>query len=451
MIGIGGISMSGLAEILLHWGYKVTGSDLKSSETTKKLEESGIKVYTPHKASNVEGADAVIYTAAIKNDNPEFIRAQELGLLIVDRATLLGEITRKYENSIAISGTHGKTTTTSMIATTFVEAQLDPTILVGGEIESLGGNYKIGSSQYLITEACEYVESFLKFHPFIEVVLNIEEDHLDYFKNLEHIKSSFLKFTEKLTNNGMLVGNFDDVNVQDVFSESSKKYISFALNNPAADWTAKNIKFNSMGCPSFEVHYRKEIKGSIQLMIPGTHNIYNSLACIAACSYLGVQFETIKTSLENFTGAKRRFQFKGTFNGITVIDDYAHHPSEVKSTLQAALGRTHRSLYCIFQPHTYTRTKALLSDFAKAFENADNVIILDIYAAREANTGQIHSKDLVEAINKFSNNAIYANDFNHAIEIISTQAQPGDLVLTMGAGDVYKIGEILVETKKDTA
>ena len=448
MIGIGGISMSGLAEILVKWGYKVSGSDLKPSEITEKLEKSGIIISIPHVAQNIEGADAVVFTAAIKDDNPELIHAKELNLPTIDRATLLGEITKIYSKTIAVSGTHGKTTTTSMISVTMTEANVDPTILVGGEVSAIGGNYRIGSSNFLVTEACEYVESFLKFYPHTGIILNIELDHLDYFKDLEHIKSSFLKFTDRISSDGIIIGNFDDQNVRDVFLKANQKYISFGLNYEDTDWKARNIVINSRGCAKFDVTYKGQLKGNIELIIPGIHNVYNALACVAACAFFGIEFDIIKNSLHKFTGAKRRFEYKGTFNDITVVDDYAHHPSEVKATLKAASQRSHESLWCIFQPHTYTRTKALLNEFSTAFESADKVIILDIYAAREANTGQIHSKDLVNAINQNTNNAVYANDFDEAAKLIMAQAKSGDLILTMGAGDVHKIGEMILATEK---
>ena len=444
MIGIGGISMSGLAEILVRWGYQISGSDLKPSDITEKLKKSEIQVFTPHNAQNIEGADAIVYTAAIKNDNPELARARQLDLPLIDRATLLGEITRIYPRTIAISGTHGKTTTTSMIAVTLDNANVDPTILVGGEVNAIGGNYRIGSSEFLVTEACEYVESFLKFSPYAAVMLNIEVDHLDYFKDINHIKSAFEKFAGKTPADGILIGNFDDENVCSILSSVDRKYISFGLNYKDADWRAENILTNSQGCANFDVIHKNKNIGTIQLRIPGIHNVYNALACVATVSYFEIDFKIIKLSLEQFIGAKRRFEYKGVYNNITIVDDYAHHPSEVKATLEAAVRSSPKSLWCIFQPHTYTRTQALLNDFSSAFAAADRVIILDIYAAREANTGQIHSKDLVNAVNEKTNNAVYATNFDEAADIILKEASSGDLVLTMGAGDVHKVGEMLL-------
>ena len=448
MIGIGGISMSGLAEILTKWGYKVSGSDLKSSDITEKLKKSGIEIFVPHDSQNIDGANAVVYTAAVTEDNPELIRAKQLGLPIADRATLLGEITKIYPKTIAISGTHGKTTTTSMISVVFEEANTNPTILVGGVVDAIGGNYRIGNSEFLVTEACEYVESFLKFYPHTAVILNIEEDHLDYFRDIDHIKSAFEKFANRVPVHGLLVGNFDDENIREIFSNANHNYISFGLKYEKADWRAEIISTNTQGCAKFVAVHRNQRVGTIQLNVPGVHNVYNALACIASASFHGIDFDIIKSALQKFIGARRRFEYKGSYNGITIVDDYAHHPSEVQATLEAASHHSHNSLWCVFQPHTYTRTKALLNEFATAFKAADKVVIIDIYAAREANTGQIHSTDLVNAINKQTDNAIYAESFDQAAEILQNQANSGDLIITMGAGDVYKIGETILQSKK---
>lgn len=444
MIGIGGISMSGLAEILIKWGYIISGSDLNPSHITDKLKNSGIEINIPHQAEKVDGVDGVVYTAAVKADNPEMIRARELNLPLVDRASLLGEITGIYSKTIAVSGTHGKTTTTSMIAAALTESGSDPTVLVGGELGSIGGNYRIGASEFLATEACEYVESFLKFYPNCGIVLNIELDHLDFFKDIEHIKSSFLKFGNKISPSGVVIGNYDDKNAVEIFKEIDRNKISFGINS-SADWKAEEISLNTRGCAGFSVYHKGSYCGTVQLSIPGEHNIYNALACIAACSYYGTEFEKIKASLERFSGVKRRFEYVGEINGYRIVDDYAHHPSEVRATLDAASKQNPNSLWCIFQPHTYTRTKLLLNEFASAFRAANHVIITDIYAARENNTGEIHSKDLVDAINKESANAVYAYSFEEVVRLVREGAKPGDLVITMGAGNVFKIGEMLLD------
>lgn len=447
MIGIGGISMSGLAEILNQWGYRVSGSDMASSHITDKLIKSGISVAIPHNAENVYGTDVVIYTAAVKTDNPEYMKAVQLNIPLIDRASLLGEITAMYSNAIAISGTHGKTTTTSMTALALHRANADPTVLVGGELGAIGGNYCIGNSGFLVTEACEYVESFLKFSPHTSVILNIEADHLDYFRDIEHIKSSFLKFGNKTRPEGTVIGNLDDANIIEIFRDIERNKISFAINNSQADFVAKNITFNPNGCAQFTVSKQGETLGFITLKIPGIHNVYNALACISVCSSYGIDFDKMKIGIEEFEGAKRRFELIGETNGIKIYDDYAHHPSEVIATLDAASKKSHKSLWCIFQPHTYTRTKSLLHEFSSSFKNATKVIVLDIYAARETNTCEIHSKDLVNEINKVSENAIYAENFEKATQIIEENVSPGDIVMTMGAGNVYQIGKTLLNKK----
>lgn len=443
MIGIGGISMSGLAEVLINKGYSVSGSDLRSSNITKKLEKSGVNFHQNHDAKNVIGADAVVYTAAVKSDNLEYQKAVELNIPLIDRATLLGDITKLYNKSIAISGTHGKTTTTSMIATIFLNANYDPTIMVGGELDKIDGNYNIGNSQYLVTEACEYVESFLKFYPQTEVILNIEADHLDYFRDLEHIKSAFSKFMNKLPSDGILVINGDDKNCDIIKDSCHCDVLTYGIKN-SCDLKAENINFDSNGYPIFDVVYLGKKLGTIPLNVLGFHNIYNALASIGVSLKHNINFEVIKDSLIEFGGAHRRFEFKGKFNDVAVFDDYAHHPSEIKATLSAAKNKNAHKIWCIFQPHTYSRTKALLSEFASAFTNADNVIITDIYAAREKNTGEIHSKNLVDEINKTSRNAIYMASFDEIAEYVKKNAVSGDIVLTVGAGDIYNVGEKIV-------
>jgi UDP-N-acetylmuramate--alanine ligase len=442
-IGIGGISMSGLALILHNLGYKVTGSDAKSSSITQKLESTGIKVSIGHAASNVVGANVIVYTAAVKNDNVEMIRAKELNLPIIERSTLLGEIMRKYKYSIGISGTHGKTTTTSMISRIFVDANLDPTISVGGELDFLGGNLRIGKSEYFIAEACEYVDSFLKFHPYIGCILNIDADHLDYFKDIDAIANSFEKYANLIAKEGFLIANIDDGRVASLTKNVSCNVITYALKKDA-NYTAGNIVFNSRGCAEFDVINNGKNLGRICLSIPGIHNVYNSLAAIGCSMALGVDFKQCQTSISKFKGAKRRFEYKGSFNNVTVIDDYAHHPTEVKATLSASVNYPHNRVWCIFQPHTYTRTKLLLNEFAKAFSDIDKIIITDIYAAREKDTGEIHAKDLAQKIKEQGKDAVYIQDFDSICEFLKDNVKDNDVVITMGAGDVYKVGEMLV-------
>jgi len=446
-IGIGGISMSGLAEILLNLGFSVSGSDMKPSNITSKLENKGIKIYMGHNEENIGDADLVIYTAAVKSDNPELVKAKSLGIPTLDRATLLGEIMKKYPFSVAVSGTHGKTTTTSMISLIMLESSLDPTIHIGGELDAIGGNTRIGGNNYFIAEACEYVESFLKFYPYLAVVLNIEADHLDYFKDIEHIKDAFLKFIRLVPENGYVVACVDDENISSLLKDVHCNVITYGLNSKNAMWTAEDISFNENGFASFTVLKNSEKVANIQLNVPGIHNISNALASIAACHALGCSFENIKKGLESYTGIHRRFELKGIENNIKVVDDYAHHPSEIKATLKAARSGNYPRIWTVFQPHTYTRTKFLLDEFSTAFKDADKVIITDIYSAREKDTGEIHSRILAEKIRENGQDAIYLSDFEGIVEYLKKNVSEGDLILTMGAGDVYKVGEMFL---KDT-
>jgi len=442
-IGIGGISMSGLAEILINQGYNVSGSDIHESNLTKKLEKHGAKIFVPHGAENVESAELVVYTAAVKEDNPEIIRSKELSIPLIDRATFLGLIMKKYNYGIAISGCHGKTTTTSMVSIIFQNAELDPTILVGGEVDAIGGNVRVGSSEYFITEACEYVESFLKFYPYVAAILNIEEDHLDYFRDLAHIMSAFEKFIGLIPDNGYLFINQDNQNTVKAAKAAKCNVITFGENGDA-DYKAINIKYTKTGYPIFEVTHKGELLGSFELSIPGLHNVYNALASIAICHNAGIAVDTIQKTLSVFKGTHRRFDIKGVKNNITVIDDYAHHPTAIKAMLTAAKNFPHKKIWCIFQPHTYSRTKSLFKDFTKAFYDADEVIIADIYAAREKDTGEISSVDLVNGINNESNNAIYESEFEEIASIIVEDARPGDIVLTVGAGSITELGEMIL-------
>lgn len=450
-IGIGGISMSGLAEILLSLGFNVSGSDMKSSDITSKLEKKGIKIYIGHSEENINNAELVIYTAAVKGDNPEIVRAKSLGIPIMERATLLGDIMKKFPFSIAVSGTHGKTTTTSMVSMIMLRAALDPTIHIGGELDAIGGNTRIGGNQYFIAEACEYVESFLKFHPFLAVVLNIEADHLDYFKDIEHINNAFSKFVSLVPDNGYVVACIDDKNVSSLLEKVGCNKITYGIDSDNAMWRATDISFNEDGCASFSVLRHNEKITDIRLKVPGMHNISNSMAAIATCYTLGCNVESIKSGLENFKGTHRRFELKGVTDSIMVVDDYAHHPSEIKATLEAACNGSHPRIWSIFQPHTYTRTKLLLNEFAKAFTDADKIIVADIYSAREIDTGEIHSSILAEKIKQNGQDAIYLPSFDKIVEYLKENVAPGDLILTMGAGDIYRVGEMFLKDKQIAA
>ncbi|HOJ12658.1 MAG TPA: UDP-N-acetylmuramate--L-alanine ligase [Clostridiales bacterium] len=440
-IGIGGISMSGLAEILINLGYIVSGSDLKKSGITHKLENLGADIFYGHSPDNIRNPDLVVYTAAIKENNPELVRARSLNIPVIDRAALLGLIMKKYPYSVAVSGTHGKTTTTSMISMIMLESGLDPTVHIGGELDYIGGTTKTGNTEYFVAEACEYCDSFLKFFPYIAVILNIELDHVDYFRDIEHIKKSFISFATLVPENGYIVACADDNNVLSILDKISAPKITYGINNEDCMWKAKDVSFRISGYGSFTlVKDEKEID-LIELKVPGIHNIYNSLAAIAVCYQLGCPISGIKQGLGKFTGTHRRFEQKGILNGIKIVDDYAHHPSEIRATLKAAKNGHYSKIWCIFQPHTYTRTKTLLDDFAISFANADAVIVADIYAAREQDNGEINSQILVEKINSAGGKALYMKDFDTIAGYLRDNASPGDLVITMGAGDIYRVGE----------
>ena len=445
MIGIGGVSMSGIAEILLNWGFEVSGSDRTDSEILNTLKNAGIKTFVGHNAENVLGADCVVYTAAISKDNPELVHAKELGIPVIERSDFLGELTRCYKNTIAISGTHGKTTTTSLVALCFLEALKDPSIQVGAIIKELNGNYRVGNSENFIIEACEYVESFLKFSPRSEIILNIDNDHLDYYKNMENVKKAFIKYVKLLPEDGHLIINADDSNCIDLPIYSKAPAIKYGIENEDVDFSAKNISFNEDGYPEFDVYKYNEFYEHIKLSIPGKHNVLNTLACIALCDVYGISKENIKVALAKFKGADRRFEFKGMLNGAKVYDDYGHHPTEVLATAKALKNKQFNESWVVFQPHTYSRTYNHLNAFAQALLNFDNIIVTDIYAARENNTYNISSKDLVDAIVKLGKNAKYISSLEDCASYLKENVKENDIVLTLGAGTVTQIGPMIVK------
>jgi len=439
-IGIGGISMSALAHILLARGIQISGSDRTETDITARLRDDGANITIGHLAENIKNPDLVVYTAAISKDNPELISAQEKGIETLERADFLGELMLDYKIPIAVSGTHGKTTTTSMLSCVLLSAGLSPTILVGGELAQIKGNYHIGTGEHLVFEACEYVDSFLKFNPFAAIVLNVEADHLDYFSGIDQIKSSFNKFISKVPQNGFIVLNSDDENVMECAKGVDRKKVTYGIKNSNANYSAKNITFADNGCASFEVTSGGEILGRVRLFVTGMHNVSNALAVFATAYNLGVEIKDIISGISEFTGTRRRFEKKGEVNGAKVYDDYAHHPTEITATLNAAQNIPHNKIWCIFQPHTYTRTMALLDDFAVSLKAADKVIIADIYAAREPNNGKVHSKDLVAKIE----GAMYMNDFKEIAEYVRENIEKDDIVLTMGAGNINEIAGMLV-------
>ncbi len=444
-IGIGGISMSGLAEILLDRQFRVSGSDAKESPLTLSLEQKGARVCYGQRASNIqEDTDLIVYTAAIHPDNPEFARAVEMQIPMLTRAELLGQVMKNYDMSIAVAGTHGKTTTTSMLSHVLLDSDYDPTISVGGILPSIGGNIRVGHSQNFITEACEYTNSFLSLFPKIGIILNMDADHLDFFKDLEDIRHSFRRFAELLPENGTLIINADTPSYEQITRDLPCKVVTYGLENPDAMYTASDIRFDKYGHASFTVLCNGRKIGSFFLKVPGIHNVSNALASIACAQLLEIPVDLIVKGLSGFTGTDRRFQLKGEVQGVTVVDDYAHHPTEICATLRAAANYPHRKIWCVFQPHTYTRTSALLSEFAQALTLADHVILADIYAAREKNTIGITSEDLQKEILKLGSPCEYFPTFDEIENYLLSNCEEGDLLITMGAGDVVRIGEHLL-------
>lgn len=446
MIGIGGVSMSGIAAILKNWGFTVTGSDTTDSENIQILTQKGIKVVIGHSLEDVANSDVVVYSAAVKQDDPEMLEAKKLHIPTIERADFLGELTRCYQDTICISGTHGKTTTTSMISLCFLEASQNPSIQVGAYLKPLNGNYMVGNSEHFIIEACEYVESFLKFSPKAEVILNIDNDHLDYFKTFENIKNAFIKYVKLLPEDGILVTNADDTNCLDLIQYTNATSITYGIQNKKADFYAENIIFDYDGFAEFDVYHKGQFFDKIKLSIPGIHNVSNALACIALCTKYGIEKNAIKSALLKFTGAHRRFEFKGKINNkVSVYDDYGHHPTEILATAKSLSHKKYNHSWVVFQPHTYSRTKNLLEDFAKALLNFDNVIVLDIYAAREKNTYGITSKDLVNQLISIGKDAKYIPDFKECVSYIKNNVEDNDIVMTLGAGTVTEIGPMLIQ------
>jgi len=445
-IGIGGISMSGLAEILLKRGFTVSGSDAHKSELTEKLEHDGAQVFYGQRAENIiEGIDVVVYTAAVHADNPEFAAAAKKGLPILTRAELLGQIMRNFEKSVAISGTHGKTTTTSMLSEILMDAKKDPTISVGGMLDAIGGNIRVGGPELFVTEACEYTNSFLSFFPTMELILNIEADHLDFFKDIDDIRNSFRRFVELLPEDGTLIINSDIKDYEYICGGTPCKVITVGSDPKKSHYSAGNITFDQNACASYDLFVDGVKADTVMLGVPGMHNVYNSLAAIAAAHELGIGNEQIKAGLRAFGGTHRRFEKKGELGGVTIIDDYAHHPQEIAATLSTAKNYPHREVWCVFQPHTYTRTKALMDDFAAALSMADHVILADIYAARETDNLGISSKTLADRILALGTDTWYFPSFEEIEKFILKKCVNGDLLITMGAGDIVKVGEKLLE------
>ena len=444
-IGIGGVGLSAIAEILLSRGYRVSGSDMQESEITEKLRQGGANIYLDHRAENVDDADLVIYSAAIAEENPEMKRARERNIPLASRAEILGLLMDEYPESIAISGTHGKTTTTSMVSLILEDAKYDPTILIGGTLNEIGGNIKVGSGEYFVTEACEYRDSFLELRPEVEVILNIDSDHLDYFKDIDHIVNSFDRFTKNVREGGKIVAYDSNPFVNKVISKLDN-VITYGYGS-GCTYSIQNVNFDSKGMPSFDVVYQGENLGTVELSVPGEHNILNAAAAFACCHQLGVPSDVMIETLKAYHGTKRRFDIVGTTDkGVLLVDDYAHHPTEIMATLEAADKLPHKKIWTIYQPHTYTRTLALFDEFAEAFQKTDVLILTDIYAAREKDIYNISSETLAKRIKEIhpEKEVYYISSIEDAAVKVLAEAQSGDLVITMGAGDIYKAGDIIM-------
>ena len=446
-IGIGGISMSGIAIILHEKGTIVTGSDAANSKTIKMLEEKGIEIAIGENPSLVEKADIVVYTAAISEDNTELIKARELNKPLYERAKFLGLITKDYKNVLCISGTHGKSTTTGMVASCFLEDDKNPTIQIGAFLPKIKSNYYIGGNDYFIMEACEYVDSFLSFYPTSEIILNIDNDHLDYFENLDNIKKSFSKFTHLLPEKGYLVLNADDENTMSIDIPKNINVLTYGIKNDA-NVKALNITYDELGHPEFDIYYNNELYIHIKLNVLGNHNIYNALATTSLCIMHNISKEANIKGLSEYVGVERRFEYIGTYKeNILVYDDYAHHPTEIASTLNSTKKIKCNKNWAIFQSHTFSRTKEHLEEFANVLKNFDNIVIAEIYPAREINVYNIKEEDIVNLIKPHNKNVYFIDTYDNIVEFLKDKLEPNDLVITIGAGPVNEVGLKLLGKK----
>jgi UDP-N-acetylmuramate--alanine ligase len=450
-IGIGGSSMSGLAGIALDQGFEVEGSDMVESSYTGKLKDRHVIIHIGHSKTNIpDDTDLVVFSAAIHPDNPDMVRARELNIPTVERSEYLGLLSHVFPKTIGVAGTHGKTTTSSMIAALLHYAGKDPSVSIGGKLDEIGGNACLGHSDYLVIESCEYVDSFLKTTHYLGIITNIEEDHLDYFKGgLPQIKESFHEFGEILPENGLMIAYGDSPDVMDAVENLRCPVITYGLTD-ATDWTAKNITYNDLGNPSFDAYYHGEPYGHYSLRIPGQHNVLNAMACIAASRFLGIDQSVVVSTLDHFGGAKRRFEFRGQVNGINVYEDYAHHPTELRVVIEACLNHAHKRLWVVFQPHTYSRTYYLFDDFVDAFKGADKIILNDIYSDREDNDWDIYSEDLAKIIKKkYHTPTMVITDFEDIVKYLTDNLEAGDLVLVAGSQTINHVAYMLVDALKE--
>ena len=445
-VGIGGIGMSGIAELLLNLGYKVSGSDMKRSDITDRLEKLGGIIFKSHAAEQIEGADVVVVSSAIDPDNPEIQAAAQSSIPVIPRAEMLAELMRlKY--SIAVAGAHGKTSTTSIVASVLAEGGLDPTVVIGGKLKSIGSNAVLGQGDFIVAEADESDGSFLKFSPTIAVVTNIDSEHLDFYADLDAIKAVFANFLDRIPFYGLAVLCLDNEPIQDLIPQLKKRYTTYGMSSQA-DFHIRDVTFGNQRS-GFDIYHRGEKLGHINLNLPGIHNVYNATASIAVGVELNIGFDQIKSALENVEGVQRRLEIKGESNGVTVIDDYGHHPTEIKITLKAVEENwSGRRRVVVFQPHRYSRTQALFDEFCRAFYQSDVLVVMPIYAASERKIEGVSSQNLCEGIKAYGHKeVIYADGFNEAHTLLKQLLQPQDVLLTLGAGDVWKVGEMFLNKK----
>lgn len=440
-IGIGGSGMCPLAEILRSEGFEISGSDMNEGETLDKIKSYGIPVFMGHAKENIDGAELVVYSAAIKENNPERVAAKEQNIPCIERSVMLGIVTRRYKRSIAVSGTHGKTTTTGMLSQLLIGSGFDPSAIIGGKLPFIGGNSYVGKSDIIVCEACEYVDTFLELNPFISIILNIDADHLDYFKNIENIKKSFHQFATQTT--GLLVLNGDDKNTMEAVNDVNIEKLTYGFGEDC-DYRAVNVSADKGVHEQYDLLYKGEKITSVKLIVPGKHNIYNSLAAAATAHYLGATPKEISENLHKFGGVHRRFEILGAPDGITVADDFAHHPTELTATLNAAMNMGFNKVWAVFQPHTFSRTAMLLDDFAEALKIPDVAIISEILPVRETNTYNIYSTDLGAKVP----NSVCLDTFEEITDYVCKNAKEGDLILTMGGGNVYMCANMIYKQLK---
>ena len=444
-VGIGGISMSGIAVILKNWKYEISGSDSTESNQTRWLESQGIKVNIGQVEENINNdIDLLVYTAAIKENNPELVKARNLKIPCIERGEFLGELTKLFKDTIGIAGTHGKTSTTSMVSSIFLEAGMDPSIQVGAVLDLINGNYRVGNSDYFIIEACEYHESFLNFKQRSAIVLNIDDDHLDYFKNMDRVVNSFKKYVNLLPEDGFLIVNRDDDKCYSLKDSTKAKVISVGKNNKA-DWYYDNISYDDEGYPTYDLYHNNKLIDRISLKVVGEHNVFNSVCAIALCDSYGISVSIAKQGLLKYKGASRRLEYKGLFNGAKVYDDYGHHPTEIQATVNGINKKHFNESWVVFEAHTFSRLKQHLERFASSLKDFNHIIIMDIYPARETNIYNIHEEDIIKELAKYDKKAIHISEYEEIVNYLKNNVKKGDIIITLGAGNVTKIATLLTK------